>query len=177
METVWNEGAKGGSTGGGVSNFFTKPSYQANVNVPAPAITAGGRGVPDVSGDADPNSGYNIFLGGQQQQFGGTSAVAPLYAGLIACINQSLTSSGGNAAGFLNPLLYAQATLAGLFHDVTSGNNDIYNDLNGEFGAGPGWDPCTGLGSVDGTKLLSVLSGQQPAQPPSPAPSARGARA
>jgi kumamolisin len=173
VETVWNEGANGGATGGGVSNFFPKPSYQANINVPAPAKPAGGRGVPDVAGDADPNSGYSIFLDGSQQTIGGTSAVAPLYAGLLARINQSLTSGGGNPVGFINPLLYAQASSPGIFHDITSGNNDIYNDLKGEFSAGPGWDPCTGLGSIDGAKLLAALPTQQPA----PAPSARRAKA
>jgi kumamolisin len=166
VEVVWNEGAQGGATGGGVSNFFSKPAYQSAINVPAPANPAGGRGVPDVAGDADPNSGYGIFLDGSQQTIGGTSAVAPLYAGLMARINQSLTTGGGNPVGYINPFLYAQANSVGVFNDVTSGNNDIYNQLNGEFAAGPGWDPCTGLGSVDGTKLLGALS--QPPTPPSP---------
>ena len=167
IETVWNRGASGGATGGGVSNFFPKPSYQASVNVPSPAKPAGGRGVPDVSGNADPNSGYKVVLDGEQQTIGGTSAVAPLYAGLAARINQSLTASGGNVIGFVNPLLYAQATAPGIFNDVTSGNNDIYDDLKGKFAAGPGWDPCTGLGSIDGAKLLAALPTPEPAPPPS----------
>jgi len=161
VETVWNRGVKGGSTGGGVSNFFPKPSYQSTVNVPLPANPNGGRGVPDVSADADPFTGYNVVIGGQEQPIGGTSAVAPLYAGLMARINQSLTSGGGNPVGFVNPLLYSQAAPAGDFHDITSGNNDIYKALKGKFTAGPGWDPCTGLGSVDGAKLLASLSNQQ----------------
>jgi kumamolisin len=173
VETVWNRGAKGGSTGGGVSNFFPKPRYQVNTNVPSPMNSAGGRGVPDVSADADPYTGYSIVLDGQQQGIGGTSAVAPLYAGLIARINQSLTSNGGNTVGQINPLLYGLSPSSGIFHDVTSGNNDIYNDLNGEFGAGAGWDPCTGLGSVDGTKLLAALPTTKPQDPPSP-PAAKG---
>jgi kumamolisin len=180
VETVWNDGANGGATGGGVSNFFPKPSYQNNIHVPPPAVAAGGRGVPDVSADADPNTGYNIVVGGQREQVGGTSAVAPLYAGLIARINQSLTSGGGNAVGFVNPLIYAQSIPAGVFHDVTQGNNDIYNDLDGEFEAGPGWDPCTGLGSVDGANLLAALqaqAGTSPTPPASPTPSANKARA
>jgi len=157
VETVWNRGASGGSTGGGVSNFFPKPSYQSGVTVPPPANSAGGRGVPDVSADADPYTGYTVVIGGTKQGIGGTSAVAPLYAGLIARINQSLTAAGGNPVGYINPLLYSQPTATGAFHDVTKGNNDIYNDLGGEFEAGPGWDPCTGLGSVDGAKLLAAL--------------------
>jgi kumamolisin len=177
VETVWNRGANGGATGGGVSNFFPKPSYQANVNVPAPAKSAGGRGVPDVAADADPYTGYSVVIGGQQEPIGGTSAVAPLYAGLIARINQSPTRGGGNPVGFVNPLLYAQMIPAGVFHDITSGNNDIYHDLGGEFEAGPGWDPCTGLGSIDGAKLLAALPAQQPAPPTPPASSARRASA
>jgi kumamolisin len=175
IETVWNRGAQGGATGGGVSNFFPKPSYQANTNVPAPANTNGGRGVPDLAADADPYTGYTVVIGGQEQGIGGTSAVAPLYAGLIARINQSLIKNGGTAVGFVNPLLYAQAIPAGVFHDVTSGNNDIYDDLNGEYGAGPGWDPCTGLGSVDGTQLLAALPGVQPIAAPTSAASAKRA--
>ena len=159
VETVWNDGANGGATGGGVSNFFAKPSYQANTNVPAPANSAGGRGVPDVAADADPETGYSVFIGGQQLVIGGTSAVAPLYAGLLARINQSL----GKPVGFVNPLLYSATMPAGVFHDVTSGNNDIYGALKGKFAAGPGWDACTGLGSVDGAKLLAALPNQQPA--------------
>jgi kumamolisin len=102
-----------------------------------------------------------VVIGGQEQPIGGTSAVAPLYAGLLARVNQSLASGGGNPVGFVNPLLYSQAAPAGSFHDITSGNNDIYKALKGKFTAGPGWDPCTGLGSVDGAKLLASLSGQQ----------------
>ena len=176
VETVWNRGVNGGATGGGVSNFFPKPSYQANVKVPAPANSAGGRGVPDVSADADPFTGYSVVIGGTQQGIGGTSAVAPLYAGLIARINQSLASKGGNPLGFVNPLLYAQSTSAGVFHDVTSGNNDIYKALGGEFQAGPGWDACTGLGSIDGAKLLAALQ-EKSAAPPSAGTSARKANA
>jgi kumamolisin len=80
---------------------------------------------------------------------GGTSAVAPLWAALIALINQKL----GKNAGFVNPSLYS--TAAGAFHDITSGNNDDSN--LGYYTAGTGWDPCTGLGSPDGTAILNVL--------------------
>jgi kumamolisin len=176
VERVWNDGPNGGATGGGVSNFFPKPFYQDNVSVPAPAQSAGGRGVPDVAADADPNTGYSVVIGGAKQEIGGTSAVAPLYAGLIARINQSLTSAAGNPVGFINPLLYAQSATAGVFHDITVGNNDVYHDLGGEFEAGPGWDACTGLGSIDGTNLLAALTGQQPPAPPPP-PSKRKKKA
>jgi len=176
VETVWNRGVNGGATGGGVSNFFPKPSYQANVKVPAPAKSAGGRGVPDVSADADPFTGYSVVIGGTKQGIGGTSAVAPLYAGLVARINQSMAIKVGNPLGFVNPLLYGQATSPGVFHDVTSGNNDIYKALGGEFKAGPGWDPCTGLGSIDGAKLLAALQGAS-ATPASAGSSAKKANA
>jgi kumamolisin len=145
-ETVWNDQPQGGgATGGGVSTVFALPTWQANANVPAPAGGSGGRGVPDVAGDASPETGYNIQVDGQQTVVGGTSAVAPLWAGLIALINQQ----NGSPLGFFNPALY-QSGGSG-FHDITSGNN-------GDFSAGPGWDACTGLGSPNGTQLAGVLS-------------------
>ena len=173
-EVVWNDTASGnGATGGGVSNVFPLPSWQANSNVPAPAVAGGGRGVPDVSGDADPNTGYNIQVDGSTGVFGGTSAVAPLWAGLIAVINQQT----GTTAGFINPTIYA-AKAASSFNDITSGNN-------GAFSAGPGWDACTGLGSPVGTALLQLLGGTvtstptappttQPDPPPVPPPTPPG---
>ncbi len=147
-ETVWNDQPNGGATGGGVSDDFPLPSYQTGFNVPAPTAQAGGRGVPDVSGDADPNTGYNVRVDGENAVFGGTSAVAPLWAGLIARLNQQT----GKSVGFLNPLIYAQAVEASGFRDITQGNN-------GSFSAAQGWDACTGLGSPNGAQLLKALSG------------------
>ena len=145
-EVVWNEQASGeGATGGGVSNVFALPSWQANANVPAPSSSTGGRGVPDVSGDADPVTGYQVRVDGQSLVIGGTSAVAPLWAGLIALNNQQ----NGKSAGFIQPQIYA-AKGASAFHDIVSGNN-------GAFSAGPGWDACTGLGSPIGGKLITLL--------------------
>jgi kumamolisin len=153
-ETVWNDLSKGeGATGGGVSDFFPLPTYQDGFDVPSPTVQGGGRGVPDVSGDADPNTGYNILVDGENAVFGGTSAVAPLWAALVARINQQM----GKPVGFLNPLIYAQAVEASGFHDITEGNN-------GSFSAGPGWDACTGLGSPDGVPLEAVLTGTPAAQ-------------
>ena len=147
-EVVWNEEASGeGATGGGVSDYFPKPNYQSNVNVPPPQTQGGGRGVPDVAGDADPVTGYQVLIDGNSIVIGGTSAVAPLYAGLFAQINQALVGHGKSRAGFVNPALYQNPTA---FHDITSGNN-------GAFSAGPGWDPCTGLGSPNGTSILNAL--------------------
>jgi len=151
-ETVWNETANNeGATGGGVSNAFARPAYQTAAQVPKnPQTQFAGRGVPDISADADPSTGYYVFVDGQNQVIGGTSAVAPLWAGLIALINEHT----GSAAGFLNPKLYSLP--ASVFHDITSGNNDDSN--LGYYAAGPGWDACTGLGTPDGAAILNALT-------------------
>jgi kumamolisin len=156
-EAVWNEGRQEGATGGGVSEVFPLPTWQSNTGVPVSANPSQfeGRGVPDVAGNADPESGYQIIVDGQSGVIGGTSAVAPLWAGLIALFNQRL----GHHVGYLNPTLYGIATGSGSFHDIQSGNNDISGN-NGPYAAGPGWDPTTGLGSPDGAKLLATLIGQ-----------------
>ena len=147
-EVVWNEGTNS-ATGGGVSTMFPVPSYQANAGVPPiKGTTTHGRGVPDVAGDADPASGYQVRVDGQNMVIGGTSAVAPLWAGLIALMNQKL----GHPVGFLNPLLYGSLSTKGGTHDITSGNNGAYS-------AKAGWDPCTGWGSPNGAKLLAALMG------------------
>ena len=146
-EQAWDElSANQGATGGGVSEVFALSSYQQSANVPAAPNGFAGRGVPDVAADADPESGYQVVVDGQQTVIGGTSAVAPLWAGLLARINQAL----GKNVGYVNPLLYA-ANAEGMFHDITAGSN-------GDYSAGPGWDACTGLGSPDGWALLSALS-------------------
>jgi kumamolisin len=158
-EVVWNELANGdGATGGGVSNFFPLPAWQANSNVPAPSTSGGGRGVPDVSGDADPNSGYNIRVDGQDTVVGGTSAVAPLWAGLVAVANQQL----GAQVGFIQPAIYAAKATAG-FNDITQGNNPA-------FSAGPGWDACSGQGTPIAGVLIPMLAPAAPTTKPSPAP-------
>ncbi len=143
-EVVWNEtAANEGATGGGVSAVFALPSWQVGVGVPAAPTAGGGRGVPDVAGDADPATGYTIRVDGQTTVIGGTSAVAPLWAGLIALVNAGRKTP----AGFVNPVLYAGK---GVCRDIVSGNN-------GAFSAGPGWDACTGLGSPNVAGLLQVL--------------------
>ncbi len=145
-EVVWDT-TDHGATGGGVSTAFARPGYQANAGVPDNVDTSTpGRGVPDVAGDADPDTGYRVLVDGAQQTIGGTSAVAPLWAGLIALLNQSL----GVPIGFAHARLYALLGTAA-FRDITSGNNGAYS-------AGPGWDPCTGLGSPDGAALAQRLA-------------------
>jgi kumamolisin len=152
-ETVWNELANNeGATGGGVSGIFPLPTYQSNASVPASTNPSGfvGRGVPDVAGDADPTTGYDTIVDGQSGVIGGTSAVAPLWAGLIALINQSIEKP----VGFINPLLYSAPETSD-FDDITSGNNGYYS-------AGPGWDACTGLGSPIGAQIASTLGAATP---------------
>jgi kumamolisin len=150
-EVVWNEIANNeGAGGGGISRAFPVPSWQSSAATPA----LSGRGVPDVAGNADPVSGYEIVVGGQQQPIGGTSAVAPLWAGLIARLAQAT----GTKFGLLQPLIYAGvmpgADAAG-FNDITQGSNGAYS-------AGPGWDACSGLGSPDGAKILARLPAPTP---------------
>ena len=151
-EVVWNElSSNEGAGGGGVSDTFPLPAYQQSAGVPASANGGGsGRGVPDVAGNADPVTGYLVVVGGRQQPIGGTSAVAPLWAGLIA----RLAQASGKRFGLFQPLLYNGVT-AGV---AAPGFNDIVSGSNGAYHAGPGWDACTGLGSPDGTALLARLS-------------------
>ena len=156
-ETVWNNGPGHGATGGGVSDTFARPSWQATAGVPSsrhqPSShrNGAGRGVPDVAANADPRTGYQVFVDGKAMVFGGTSAVAPLWAALVCRLAQAL----GRPLGLLQPALYAAAqpgiTPPG-FRDITSGNN-------GHYKAAPGWDPCTGLGVPNGTALLAALKG------------------
>ncbi len=146
-ETVWNDGSDGGATGGGVSQHFSKPAYQAKINVPLPVDSnPTGRGVPDVAGNADPATGYVVLVGGEGLVVGGTSAVAPLWAGLIALLNER----AGKRLGWLHPKLYATLAPGKALHDITEGNNGV-------FSAGKGWDPCTGLGTPDGMAILKLL--------------------
>ncbi|MCW3475604.1 S53 family peptidase [Rhodovastum sp. RN2-1] len=170
-ESTWNHG--GGATGGGVSRLYPAPDYQATAAIP-PAGDDGhaGRGVPDVAANADPATGYQVLIDGQQLVYGGTSAVAPLWAGLTARINQM---NGGNA-GFLNTRIYAIPPAAGAFHDIVSGNNDA-SGQGGPYQAQPGWDACTGLGSPDGAKLAASLAGVTPQPQPQPSPPPGGPKA
>ncbi len=147
-ETVWNDPGHG-ATGGGVSDVFPVPSWQAAAGVPARASGGSGRGVPDVAGNADPATGYQVLVDGQQAVVGGTSAVAPLWAALIS----RLVQATGKPFGLLQPRLYAGVTAGAAapgFRDITSGSNGAYQ-------AGPGWDACTGLGAPNGTTLLTRL--------------------
>jgi kumamolisin len=148
-EAVWNDGAQGGAGGGGVSAFFAVPSWQQGLRA---SKTGGGdkaltkRGVPDISGDADPESGYLVRVDGSNTVIGGTSAVAPLWAGLIAIIN----AQSGKPVGFANPTLYNNPSA---MNDVTEGDNGAYQ-------AASGWDAATGLGTPNGGKIAALFMGQ-----------------
>lgn len=144
-ESVWNDGTSGGATGGGISSVFALPSWQQSLSATenGSATPLKNRGVPDVAGNADPQTGYNVRVDGQDSVFGGTSAVAPLWSGLLALINASRSTP----VGFINAQLYGEQPD---FNDITSGNN-------GTFSATKGWDACTGLGSPNGSKLASVI--------------------
>ncbi len=137
-ETVWNDGTSGGATGGGFSKIFLVPDWQKKSHKHA------ARGVPDVAGNADPESGYQVTIDGQHEVIGGTSAVAPLWAGLIALFLQKQPS-----LGWFIPTLYQPTSRPG-FSDITIGNN-------GAMKATAGWDACTGLGTPKGEMLLGVL--------------------
>ncbi|MFT3933075.1 MAG: S53 family peptidase [Chitinophagaceae bacterium] len=149
-EVVWHE-SNDSATGGGVSEFFALPDYQQKAGVPVSVNTTKfkGRGVPDLAGVADPETGYNVYVQGKAGIIGGTSAVAPLVAGLIARINQLK----GKPVGFIQPKIYAAATA---FRDITDGNN-ITTSTGKGYSAGKGWDACTGMGVADGKKLLGIL--------------------
>ena len=152
-DVVWNDGtsleAGGWATGGGISEVFAVPSYQTASNKII-SLDDGkpGRGVPDIAMSA---TNYFTRVDRQEGASGGTSAVAPLMAALVALLNQAKQKS----VGFLNPFLYSSVA-KGVVHDVTSGTNGIANTVKG-YNAGPGWDPCSGLGTPDGTAILNNL--------------------
>ncbi len=178
-ESVWNQHAADtsadagpdgsfGASGGGVSGAFPLPAYQNAAQVPPSLNPQGykGRGVPDVTGNGDPASGYNVLVDGTSFVVGGTSAVAPLWAALVARLNQKL----GGRVGFLNPQIYAVPMATGALHDVTVGDNRVsyQTHKNVGYSAGAGWDACSGLGSPNGAVLAAQLTVSKPARAASP---------
>ena len=156
-EFAWNDvGAGGpGASGGGISAMFPVPSYQNGAGVPKHNSThRAGRGIPDLAGNASENSGYmQVAAGTQTQPVGGTSAVAPLYAGLFARINSNL----GVSVGFVNQILYSLGKTA--FRDTVAPPGPKNNSFNGvtSYPVEKGWDACTGWGSVQGVALQNGL--------------------
>jgi kumamolisin len=150
-ETVWNDGSSGGAGGGGVSDVFALPAWQTSAGVPGNAASGSpGRGVPDVAGDADPDTGYQVLVDGQSTVIGGTSAVAPLWAALVSRLAQATDGP----FGLIQEVLYAGVASG----QAAPGFQDIISGSNGAYSAGPGWDACTGLGSPNGSALLASLS-------------------
>lgn len=154
-EIVWNNDPNpndpsGEGTGGGYSTVFALPSWQSNLPKPPSGL---GRMVPDCAGNADPNTGYEIFIHGGPQVVGGTSAVAPLYAGLFAACGKKL--------GFITPTFYANPSY---FRDIVFGGNGLYD-------ASTGPDACTGMGSPWGAALSGAFATPAPpVAPPQPVP-------
>jgi subtilase family serine protease len=152
-QATWNDN---GATGGGISDLFPPQSWQSEANVPG-SINDGhrqGRGVPEVGGNADSTSGYRLVLNGSVDgPIGGTSAVAPLYAGLVALLNAGL----GGPLGYLNPNLYAFAG-SDVYREIADGRSNATGGAPG-YTSGAGWDACTGLGSINGAALAAALRG------------------
>ena len=156
QEKVWN--SNGGGSGGGFSDFFTAPAFQKALPASVQSLLKNRRGVPDVAGDADPLTGMVSYQDGTWSLAGGTSASAPLWAGLIAIANQM----AGHPLGFINPGLYKLSQSSNYtqdFHDITNGNNSVnYKGVTVPgYSAVPGWDPTTGLGTPNAEKLLPDL--------------------
>jgi kumamolisin len=164
-ETVWNDN-DGWATGGGVSTYFQNPTWQSGLVAEgtAPLLL---RGVPDIAGNADPDTGINVRVNGNDSVSGGTSAVAPQWAALTAVVSQALKKK----AGFFIPLLYANAKVAAT-NDIAIGNNSVFGVTG--FSAKRGWDACTGLGSPNGAKLLALLSSPRVSVAEETPPSATG---
>jgi hypothetical protein len=169
-EQAWNAGGNGAG-GGGISALHAMPSYQSGApawldvvgtrSAGAPCGAASGsycREVPDVSADADPDSGYLVYYDGAWDEMGGTSAAAPLWAALLALVDAS-SPCAGKTIGFANPALYAAAAASyeADFDDVTFGDNDRTGTNDGLYPAIFGYDMATGLGTPKGTSLAAAL--------------------
>jgi len=173
-EVTWDETVKYKqmnftlASGGGVSQLFNRPQYQEKADITLKTIDNAenpgveenrnkGRCLPDVAYYASLSPGYYIYRDNKDDKGGGTSAAAPLYAALVALINEKLEAMGKQPAGCINSHLYEKGNSGEekLFDDITEGNNDISG--LGIYSAAPGWDACTGWGSVNGSKLLEGL--------------------
>jgi kumamolisin len=159
-ETTWNTNntVRGGAGGGGTSAFWSIPGWQQQF-VPAESLASGTmRNVPDISLNADPETGYSIYYRQRWYVYGGTSCAAPLWAAYTARINQQRIANGLAPLGFASPLLYQMAgslRYAADFHDIADGTSNLY------YRAGSGYDNATGLGSFNGYNLLQDLAPSQ----------------
>jgi subtilase family serine protease len=161
-ETVWNWGLRNGSyvgSSGGISSYYTIPSWQTGVSMTANKGSTANRNIPDVALTAD--NVYVRYGNGTSGTFGGTSCAAPLWAGLCALMNQQGVSAGRPALGFINPAIYSLGKGAGFgasFHDITSGDNTSSSSPS-QFYAVTGYDLCTGWGTPAGQSLITALAG------------------
>jgi uncharacterized protein (TIGR03437 family) len=169
-EMAWNDTLLTGllsATGGGESIFFSKPAWQTGPGVPA----ADARWVPDISfAAANEHDPYIVMTGGQIELIGGTSVATPVFAGILALLNQYQVANGGKAGlGNINPTLYSLAqNTSGIFHDITVGTNEVpcqigtLNCNSGSMGwnTGVGYDPVTGLGSADAYNFVTQWNSQ-----------------
>ncbi|HLI06674.1 MAG TPA: S53 family peptidase [Ktedonobacteraceae bacterium] len=180
-EHVWNDGFFGGAGGGGLSQYWKQPSWQTGPGVQN-SYSNGMRETPDVSLNADPQTGYNVYCtvgsnctgsglpgvgGGGWITVGGTSAAAPMWAAMIALTNQEAAQHGKSVVGFLNPLLYqigASSRYNTDFHDITPPGDPSVPSNNDELGINGGaypvtndFDMATGWGSFDAAKLAADL--------------------
>jgi hypothetical protein len=157
-ETVWNWGGGTGSSGG-LSSYYSIPSWQTNINMSANGGSTTKRNIPDVAMVGD--DVYVKFGNGKNEVLGGTSCSAPLWAGFMALVNQQVVASGQSPLGFINPAIYALGTSANynsIFHDTTIGNN-TWNSSPSNFYATSGYDLCTGFGTPAGQSLINALAG------------------
>lgn len=178
-EHVWNDSASSAG-GGGISTIFTKPSYQTGTGT-TNSYSNGKRQVPDVTGNADPNSGYSIYSQGTWTVVGGTSAAAPLWAGIATLNNAYAAANGKSNLGQANPTLYRMFNTTqtyAAYHDITSGTNRYYP-------ATTGYDQASGIGSPDAWNLIRDINSTSggggtptptptPTQTPTPTPTQGG---
>jgi kumamolisin len=153
-ETAWQRGTGSGSTVGSVSTFFRLPDYQADASVPLSTVRSrfAGRAIPDVVACADPAIAYSVLIDGKPCVTGGTSAVAPLWAGLTALLNEQL----GTRVGFLNPLFYGTFLQHKALNNISGTNQDVH--------AHAVWHASTGMGSPNGQAMLNILRAIQQEQ-------------
>jgi hypothetical protein len=159
-ETVWNWGIEYGEdgvgTGGGISTQYPIPAWQTNVNMSANQGSKTMRNIPDVALTAD-----NVYVRAMSadDDVGGTSCAAPLWAAFMALVNQQAASQGAAPLGFLNPTVYKlglQPRYGSSFHDIVTGNN-TWSGSPTKFYAVTGYDLCSGWGTPDGTNTINAL--------------------
>jgi kumamolisin len=156
-ETTWNDGsAEAGASGGGISEVWAQPSWQSGITLGQNKASASMRNLPDVSLNADPSTGYSIYLNGAWSVYGGTSCATPIWAAFTAVVNQARATSGLSVLGFPNPYLYRlgqNATRSGSdFHDISDSSWNLF------YSALTGFDDATGWGSLNGGGMFQDLT-------------------